>query len=89
MAIACNVCEGTGFVNLHQIPADELDSMADDLVNKVPCWIKLHDDTDVSVCHCCGDGDVWYGEPGQHYGADDPSGSRGPYAYNGGLCKCH
>ena len=37
----------------------------------------------------CGDGDGWYGEPGQHYGAEDPPGKNGAYAYNGGLCKCH
>lgn len=84
----CNVCEGTGFKNLHQIPEDELES--DDLSEAVPKWIlaqtELHD---VCVCDCCGDGENWHGEPGQHYGCDDPMGHHGPYAYNGGLCKCH
>jgi hypothetical protein len=41
------------------------------------------------VCDCCGDGEGWYGEPGQHYTSDDPVGHNGPYAYNGGLCECH
>ena len=45
---------------------------------------------DVQVCDCCGNGDdAWHGVPGEHYGPDDPPGDRGPYAYNGGLCKCH
>lgn len=42
----------------------------------------------VSVRITC-DGDGWYGEPGEHYGPDDPDGKDGPYAYNGGLCECH
>jgi len=33
---------------------------------------------DVSVCDCCGDGESWYGEPGQHdwNNPDDPKGCR-------------
>lgn len=30
---------------------------------------------DVSICDCCGDGDGWYGEPGEHNyrkGGDEP-----------------
>jgi hypothetical protein len=46
-------------------------------------------ETDAAVCDCCGDGEGWYGTPGEHYGPDDPPGDRGPYANNGGLCKCH
>lgn len=44
---------------------------------------------DVQVCDCCGDGESWYGVPGEHYGPDDPPGPNGPYAGNGGLCQCH
>ena len=44
---------------------------------------------DVTVCDCCGDGDGWYGTPGEHYGPEDPQGPNGPYASNGGLCQCH
>jgi hypothetical protein len=52
-------------------------------------WIEWHDDHDVHVCDCCGDGKSWYGVPGEHYNANDPPGPYGPYAYNGGLCECH
>jgi len=54
-------------------------------------WIEqdVNDDYDVTVCDCCGDGEEWHGEPGRHYGADDPRGPNGPYAYNGGLCECN
>lgn len=45
--------------------------------------------SDASVCDCCGDGVEWYGEPGEHYNVDDPRGTQGPYADNGGLCQCH
>jgi hypothetical protein len=65
----CNVCDGTGFKNLYQIPENELDF--DDLLESVPKWMaaqtKPHD---VCVCDCCGDGENWYGEPGQHYGRE-------------------
>lgn len=84
----CNVCQGTGFKNIHQIPEDEINH--DDLIYSVTQWIaKQTLDHDVCVCDCCGDGECWYGEPGQHYGSNDPVGSNGPYASNGGLCKCH
>jgi hypothetical protein len=52
-------------------------------------WIETHDNHDVSVCDCCGDGENWYGVPGEHYNSDDPAGQNGPYAGNGGLCRCH
>jgi len=52
-------------------------------------WIANHDNHYVAVCHCCGDGDVWYGVSGEHYNQEDPAGRNGPYASNGGLCLCH
>ena len=91
MSITCTVCEGTGFINLHQIDSeiygqDVPDCTDEDAILK---WIKEHDNHDVAVCRCCGDGDGWYGVPGEHYNEDDPRGDRGPYAYNGGLCECN
>lgn len=86
----CNVCDGSGFINLHQIPENEMDELCDDLENKIPKWIVAQTEPyDVAVCRCCGDGDVWFGDPGYHYGPDDPQGMHGPYAYNGGSCECH
>jgi len=86
----CTRCQGTGFLNLHQIPDDDLAYIGDDFIGGVLEWIDSQTEShDVIVCDCCGDGDEWYGEPGEHYGPQDPSGDSGPYAYNGGLCECH
>ena len=90
MMTTCTRCEGTGFLNLHQIPDAILAAMDSDFRELVPKWIADQTEPhDVQVCDCCGDGEEWYGEPGQHYGADDPPGQSGPYASNGGLCQCH
>lgn len=86
----CTRCDGTGFLNLHQIPNDEIEAMHRDLATLVQKWIQQQTDPhDVQVCDCCGDGAGWYGTPGEHYTRDDPPGDRGPYAYNGGHCECH
>ncbi len=82
--MTCTRCEGSGFLNLHQVPDNELSDDPEVMLK----WIAKHEDHDVSVCDCCGDTEEWHGEPGQHYGPDDPQGHRGPYAYNGGLCEC-
>ena len=82
----CTHCSGTGFLNLEQVPAEDGVDLCD--VDAVQKWIDEHDDHDVSVCDCCGDGADWHGVPGEHYGVDDPPGPSGPYAYNGGLCEC-
>lgn len=90
MSITCTRCEGTGFLNLHQIDESygmDVPDMSDE--NSILKWIETHDDHDVQVCDCCGDGAGWYGVPGEHYNSDDPPGPNGPYACNGGLCKCH
>lgn len=87
MALNCTRCEGSGFLNLHQIPEGDIADFGN--LEAVLAWISDHDDHDVSVCDCCGDGDEWYGVPGEHYNSDDPPGHRGPYASNGGLCRCH
>lgn len=79
----CTRCEGTGFLNSHQIPAcvEGRDAILH--------WIERTVGHDVTICDCCGDGDIWYGVPGEHYGDNDPAGNAGPYEYNGGLCECH
>ncbi len=82
----CNVCKGTGFCNYEQVP-EEIAEEGD--LDKVIAWLKSAEGHDVSVCHCCGDGETWYGNPGRHYSSQDPRGKQGPYAYNGGLCLCH
>jgi len=81
----CTRCRGTGFLNTEQIE-DGVDIGDKDAVF---AWMKEHPESDVTVCDCCGNGENWYGEPGEHYGSNDPVGSNGPYAYNGGLCECH
>jgi hypothetical protein len=89
MSTPCTRCEGTGFINLHQIPEDFYGEEIDGDLDETLRWIEEHDDHDVSICDCCGDTSGWYGEPGEHYNIDDPPGNNGPYAYNGGLCACH
>lgn len=83
MATTCTRCESTGFLNTHQADLDYSDH---DAVND---WITRHEDSDIQVCDCCGDGEGWYGTPGEHYNREDPQGPNGPYAGNGGLCHCH
>jgi hypothetical protein len=85
MSQGCTRCEGCGFLNAHQLP-DEVD-VADR--GAVLRWIRDNQAHDVVVCDCCGDGEHWYGVPGEHYNDDDPPGNGGPYAYNGGLCECN
>jgi hypothetical protein len=81
----CTRCQGTGFLNNEQLPEGLLEQGCE----AVQKWIAEHADTDAQVCDCCGDGEGWYGEPGQHYTSADPVGHNGPYDYNGGLCECH
>jgi len=85
MPTTCTRCDGTGFLNVDQLP-DDIDCYDQDAVMQ---WIQSNEGHDVTVCDCCGDGEGWHGTPGGHYGPEDPPGSGGPYAYNGGLCECH
>ena len=91
MPTTCTRCEGAGFLNLHQIPEEDIICFekSHDFHNIVLAWILNTEDHDVQVCDCCGDGSYWYGMPGEHYNNEDPPGNGGPYAYNGGLCECH
>ena len=84
----CNHCGGTGFVNADQFPEGLLGML--DAYDALE-WLLLMGKWphDIAVCDCCGDGEIWYGEPGRHYTTFDPQGPGGPYASNGGLCKCH
>lgn len=87
MSILCTRCEGTGFLNAFQLPECLLEQDAHlilEYINENPGHFP-----DVCVCDCCGDTEDWYGQPGEHYSSEDPSGTNGPYAYNGGLCECH
>ena len=86
MGQTCTRCEETGFLNADQLPDGMLDG---DEMYEALYWISENLDHDVSVCDCCGDGESWYGTPGEHYGRNDPPGHCGPYAYNGGYCECH
>ncbi len=83
--IECTRCDGTGFLNTHQMPDDEVKGGVDAILD----WIGKNSDHDVQVCDCCGDGETFYGVHGEHYNFEDPRGSGGPYEYNGGLCECH
>lgn len=87
----CTRCQATGFLNFEQVP-DTLQGWCeevDDYAHVILAWVNGVENHDVSVCDCCGDGEEWYGTPGEHYTADDPQGDDGPYARNGGLCQCH
>lgn len=63
VALHCTRCDGTGFLNVEQIE-DESIGYADP--EAVLAWIESHDEHDVSVCDCCGNGEEWYGTPGEH-----------------------
>lgn len=102
MTMHCNRCDGTGFLNYDHLNegSDEYNLLRmkliitgteDDYFEIALAVIDSEDPMyeDLSVCDCCGDGDYWYGEPGEHYSYDDKIGINGPYAYNGGHCECH
>lgn len=87
MTLPCTRCDSTGFLNIEQLPESVHESS--DFVEDALQWIQDNADHDVTVCDCCGDGEGWYGDPGEHYGPNDPPGRNGPYDANGGLCRCH
>lgn len=85
----CTHCEGVGLIN-----TDQLDDEATTTLDAIgpEAFVErgmLPEGSDVAICDCCGDGETWYGTPGEHYDNGDPPGMEGPYAYNGGLCECN
>jgi hypothetical protein len=85
MTTTCTRCDNTGFLNIDQIGDWANDKETDEILE----WSESNEGHDVQVCDCCGNGENWYGIPGEHYSNDDPVGVDGPYAYNGGRCECH
>lgn len=85
--MTCTRCESTGFLNIEQVP----ETVSEKGWEAVLSWLATPagQSSDVQICDCCGNGESWHGEPGQHYTAQDPSGKNGPYTYNGGLAECH
>lgn len=84
----CNPCEGTGFQNIEQVPpeihADAI--LAGDFHTAILGWMATTAEPhDVEVCDCCGDGETWYGTPGEHHDSDF-DGVRWPP--NGGVPGC-
>ena len=84
--MTCTRCEGTGFLNIDQVPQSMMDGGDSESIR---LWIKNNPETDACVCDCCGDGEEWYGMPGEHFSGGDYRGPTGPYAYNGGLPECN
>jgi hypothetical protein len=67
MSLNCTRCEGTGFINLHQVDEptlQEFDRTGE--VDVILKWIAANEQHDVSVCDCCGNCETWHGEPGRH-----------------------
>lgn len=64
----CTRCDGTGFLNIQQVDEEtmrEYETKADPEV--ILRWINRQKVlSDVQVCDCCGDGEWWHGEPGEH-----------------------
>jgi len=75
----CNPCQGTGFLNIGQVGDETLrqfDTTGDHQI--ILDWIEANTEHDVAVCDCCGNGETWYGIPGEHdwNNPDDPKGCR-------------
>jgi hypothetical protein len=63
----CTRCDGTGFLNLHQVDDETLDLFEATGEHEVIFkWMDAYQGHDVGVCDCCGDGTDWYGKPGEH-----------------------
>ena len=68
----CTRCEGTGFLDLCQIPENELVELKKSVnfQQAVLEWMEgkreEYVEYDVQICDCCGSGEFWYGVPGEH-----------------------
>jgi len=91
MSLTCTRCDSTGFLDIYQVPDEDIVRFENspDFCDAVKAWMMSNEGHDVTICDCCGNGESWYGVPGEHYNADDPPGKNGPYVFNGGLCRCH
>ncbi len=77
--IVCTRCEGTGFLNLHQVDEATLMKFNDTGDPQIIWdWIAANVDHDVCICDCCSDGECWYSVGGEHDpdNPQDPCGCR-------------
>ena len=82
----CNRCDGTGFLNIEQIPQDDLKAAQKSRAGfheSIVAWMSKNQ-SDVMICDCCGDGTQWHCVPGHHFQGEPSS----TYDYNGGLPEC-
>ncbi len=89
--MTCTRCGGTGVLNEHLLAAlMPEDGTADDIARILQFLHSVEGGQhEVRVCDCCGDGDRWYGTPGEHYGPDDPRGPNWTLRQQWGLRRCH
>ncbi len=69
MPYTCTRCQGEGFLNLDQVPANTYAEAQrrGDFHERILAWMDEQMEAhDVQVCDCCGDGESWYGTPGEH-----------------------
>jgi len=58
----CTRCNATGFLNTEYLPEGLLEQGVEVILK----WIADHLKAEVQVCDCCGDGEEWYGTPGEN-----------------------
>ena len=88
--MTCTRCDATGFLNIGQVPDEVIQRAEDgDFCAVILAWMATDEGkaSDVAVCDCCGDGEDWHCNPGEHDSCQ--FGPNGPYAYNGGLPECN
>lgn len=78
----CTRCQGSGFLNLDHLEDRDhaLLGASEDWHQALLGWITSKQvSEDIQVCDCCGDGENWYGTPGEHNNyMTPPSGRLGP-----------
>ena len=68
MSTICMRCDGTGFLNTHQMPENIVEAG----LEAIRAWMLNNDAHDVCVCDCCGDGESWTVEEPGYHGYNDP-----------------